>query len=214
LSGKRIQPGFVLGQNLNGDLELFGADAERQIWASVETPGGGWGAWTALPGPPLNPKLAIARNVDGRLELFGVDERGHLWHNAQTSAGGSWSGWAAIGGRQIEAGFVVGQNSDGRLAVFGVDAGPSSFLPGPGWRAVRKDIWSIDQQSAGAEFTGPWSDLGGSNVDSRLVIGNTLDGRIQLFSIGENGDVWSDWQVSGGGAWAGWNDFGGRGTQF
>ncbi len=214
LTGKCIQPGFVLGQNLNGDLELFGADSERHIWTSTQTAAGGWGSWAALSGPPLNPKLAIARNVDGRLELFGVDERGDLWHTSQTSTGGSWSGWAAIGGRQIEPGFVIGQNSDGRLAVFGVDARPSGLLPGQGRPAGRKDVWSISQQSAGAEFAGPWSDLGGPEVDPRLVIGNTLDGRLQLFSTGENGDVWSNWQVSGGGAWAGWSDFGGRGTQF
>jgi hypothetical protein len=102
LSGQSIQPGFVLAQNLNGDLELFGADPEQHIWTSTQTAAGGWGPWAALPGPALNPKLAIARNVDGRLELFGVDQRGDLWHNSQTRASGavaSWNGWAAIAGR-------------------------------------------------------------------------------------------------------------------
>ncbi len=39
-----------------------------------------------------------------------------------------------------------------------------------------------------------WNDLGGSNMNSRLVVGNTADGRIQLFSIGANRDVWSNWR--------------------
>ena len=48
---------------------------------------------------------------------------------------------------------------------------------------------------------------------SSFAIG-TADGRIQIFGIGGNQDLWSNWQQTPGGAWNGWADFGGHGLRF
>lgn len=213
LSGEQIQPGFVAGQNLNGDLELFGVDHQFHVWTNTQTASGAWGGWNSLPGAALDPQLAIARNVDGRLEVFGVDGGNSVWHNWQTSPGGNWNGWSEIRGKRVEPGFVVGQNKDGRLAVFGVEAVSRGFWsswPGSNWGTV----WSLWQQTPGGNFAGEWADLGGPQLDPRLVVGNTADGRMQLFGIGQNRDVWSNWQARDDGAWAGWSDFGGKGIEF
>ena len=69
------------------------------------------------------------------------------------------------------------------------------------------------QQTPGAAFEKNWQDMGGSNLDPELVVGNTAEGRIQLIGTGSNGDVWSDTQLGGSDRWAGWTDFGGQGVR-
>ena len=202
LSGESIQSGFVVGQNLNGHLEVFGVDSSGNVWHNWQTNSGGWSGWNGLTGEQVNGRLAIARNLDGRLEIFGVDSSSNVWHNWQTSPGGSWNGWAEITGKQLKPGIVVGQNNDGRLVLFGIAS------------ASPRDVWNIWQQGApGNNFGGSWTDMGGSGIDPQLVVSSTVDGRIQIFGIGSNQDVWSDWQPTGGG-WNGWVDFGEGGMTF
>jgi hypothetical protein len=206
LSGEQIQPGFVASQNLSGSVELFGVDGQGNVWTSSQNHGGAWSGWSRLPGVAVAPELAIARNVDGRLELFGVDALDNVWHTWQTLPGGSWSAWSEIQGGQLQPGFVAGQQSDGRLALFGLKAGAGVTLP-------NGNVLTAQQDTPGGSFSDNWTNLSGSLIDARLVVGNTLDGRIQLFGIGQNNDVWSDWQTGNGG-WAGWSDFGGQGIAF
>jgi hypothetical protein len=214
LSGEQIRPGFVVGQNLSGALEIFGVDQHFAVWTNLQAADGSWTGWNSLLGEFLNPRLAIAANLDGRLEVFGVDKDGSIWHNWQSSPGGSWNGWSEIAGKRINPGFVVGQNKDGSLMVFGTEASSQNPWEGLGGNKRGGDVWSIAQQTPGGDFADVWTDLGGSHIDPRLVVGNTADGRIQLFGIGANRDVWSNWLSSGTGGWAGWTDFGGKGMEF
>lgn len=217
LRGERIQPGFVVGQNLNGRLEVVGADSSGGVWDNRQTDSGAWGDWKSLSGKPVNPRLAIARNVDGRLEAFGVDSDGNVWHNWQFTPGGDWKGWSEIAGKRIEPGFVVGQTRDGRLAIFGVEthghSHPRSMGAGDHNKG-RRGVWSSWQQTPGGTFRTEWMNLGGSNIDPELLVGNTADGRIELFSVGSNREVWTDWQLSNVRHWSGWSDLGGKGVGF
>ncbi|HZQ45020.1 MAG TPA: hypothetical protein VFA99_17345 [Acidobacteriaceae bacterium] len=200
-----INPGYVLTRNLDGRLELFGADASGNVWHCWQkTTGAGWSSWQQLSGAHLNPQLAVARNLDGRLQVFGVDSAGNAWTNSQTSPGGSWNtNWTEITGKTVKPGLVIGQNKDGRLVLFGV----STQSP--------NDVWNIWQQgSAGGSFGGNWTDMGGSGLDPHLVASSTQDERIQLFTVDSSGTVWSDWQPSTGGGWNGWTSFGGTGLAF
>ena len=243
MSGEQIQHGFVVGQNLTGQLEVFGVDSSGNVWDNGQTASGGWNGWSALTGSQtgssgsqngwqgddnggdlrptqqVNPRLAIARNLDGRLELFGIARDSHVWYIAQQTPGGNWYDWRQLGGQvAVSPGFVVGQEADGGLIVFGVAAHGSS-----GWGApiglsgnhVGGDVWSISQQTPSGRW-GNWRDLGGNNIDPQLVVGNTADGRIQLFGVGANQDIWSAWQLTHGGwnGWSGWSDFGGKGITF
>ena len=239
LSGEQIQPGFVVGQNLNGLLEIFGVDDNGNVWDNGQTASGGWNGWSALRGDQtnsgapgdgwhrndngedfreverINPRLAVARNLDGRLELFGIGPDLHVWYISQQTPGGMWDEWRDLSGVNIGPGFVVGQQADGRLAVFGVwTRGQGGWNNASGFCKNHHggDVWSISQQTPGGRW-GHWQDLGGGNIDPQLVVGNTADGRIQLFGTGQNQDVWSDWQQNAGGSWAGWSDFGGEGIQ-
>ncbi len=196
LGGASIRGGFVVGQDLNGRLELVAVDGSGTAWRNSQGISGGWSGWASLPGASLHPRLAIARNLDGRLEVFGIDAAGAVWQAAQTEPSGPWAGWSMITGKKLQPGLVVGQNDDGRLVLFGVDA------------AQPHDVFNLWQQSSPDDsFGGDWTDMGGAGI-KQLVVGNTADFRIQLFGIGADGHVYSDWQATSGGGWAGWSDFG------
>lgn len=210
LSGVRIAAGFVVGQNLDGTLEICGGDSSGDVWYNQQTAAGGWSGWKELQGQVVSSRLGIGRDLDGRLELFGLAANGDLWNAHQLVPGGAWSGWSSLdakaagvppGHQKLQVGFVVGQNSDGRLAIFGVGRGT-------------RGVWTVSQQSPGADSWGGWADLGATNTDPQLVVSSTADGRIQLFGIGSNGDIWSNWQGTPGGQWTGWSDFGGSGLKF
>ncbi len=207
LNGVNIEPGFVIGRDLSGLLEIFGVDGSGAVWHDSQTSLGGWSGWSSadLAGKELNPRLTVAGNLDGRLEVFGVDDKGAVWHNPQMTPGGAWNGWSKIPGKRLQPGFVVGQSNDGRLVLFGV-----SIRAHREWSAITQNVWSISQETAGGDFRGDWTNLGGFGID-QLAVSNTLDGRIQLFGVGRNHDVWSDWQLQSGAWWSGWADFGGTG---
>jgi hypothetical protein len=214
LSGEQIKPGFVVGQNLDGRLEIFGVDGNGNVWSNRQTSSGSWRGWEKLGGESLNSSLAVAGNLDGRLEIFGVDNNSHVWHNWQTSSGGDWNGWSEIPGKQLRPGFVVGQNKDGRLVLFGVGAWNRDAVTGSGTRGrSAQHVWSVGQQTPGGLFGKSWMDMGGSNVDLRLAVGNMADGRIQLFGRGSNQNVWSDKELDSSDHWEGWTDFGGKGVE-
>ncbi len=211
LSGANIEPGFVVEQNPTGDLELFGVDKRGDVWHNRQTNSGLWAGWnnSDLTGKELNPRLAVAKNLDGRVEVFGIDANGTVWHDWQTTLEGAWHGWSEIYGKRLRPGFVVGQNNDGKLVLFGIAVGEhDQDRDGDNRGRYRgeQDVWTIAQESAGGDFTGNWTDLGGSGID-RLSVGNTLDGRVQLFGTGYDNQVWSDWQETSGGQWNGWIDF-------
>lgn len=215
LSGEQVQPGFAVTQNLDGDLEVFGVDRRSNVWTDMQTAGGAWSGWNPLYGASLQPRLAVASDLDGSIELFGVDSEGNVSRNVESIQDNSWSGWSRISGKRIKPGFVVGQNQDGRLAILGVEAGLAEGL----WGVFdphngNGNVWAIAQATPGGQFTGEWTNLGAVRIDAPLVVGNTADGRMQLFAVGPNSDVWSNWQTSANGAWAGWSDFGGRGVEF
>lgn len=205
LSGEQIQPGFVVGQNSYDTLELFGVDPHDNVWFNAQVAGGAWGGWSAVLGVNLNPRLAIARDVNGNLELFGVDSKYNVW-TITHAPDGNWVGWNEITGKKIAPGFVVGQDVRGRLVVLGAEA---TFTPGNGFY-----VWTTRQIVPGGKFIEEWTPLGGDLSNTGLVVGNTADGSIQVFGIGQNHDVWSDWETGENGDWAGWSDFGGNGIVF
>lgn len=213
LTGQTIEPGFVVEQNLDGLLQIVGVDQAGNIWTNSQTANASWGTWTQIPGAYLDPRLAAARDLDGSLEIFGVARDGQIWRNQQQGPGGAWNGWSVMRGPRIRPGFVTGQSADGRLQIFGVEAeGPLPWLHAFG--DDTRNIWTISQGTAGGRW-GHWSTLGRLVADSELIVGNTADGRMQIFGASDRGDVLSNWQTAPSGEkWAGWSDFGGKGLKF
>ncbi len=208
-----VQAGYVVTQNLSGRVEVFVADGSSspQIWHCWQTQSGpfnsAWNALTTGGATVSSPQLAVARNLSGTLEVFGIGSDGHVWHSAQASAGaGPWSTWSELeSGTQIaiQPGFAVGQNDSGDLVVYGVSGTGSSA-----------QVYYNAQSSPGGSYSSSWTEMAMSGGDyassDQIVASNTADGRMQIFTIANNGDVFTNWQTAAGGSgsWNGWSDFG------
>ncbi len=216
LSGTQIQPGFAVGQDLDGLLEIFGIDGNGQPWQNAQNNSGGWVGWTEMPtdapafkNADLLPWFATARNFDGRLAVFAAGSRSHVWLFTQVTPGGAMGEPQDLGGMPIDAGFVAGQNADGTLALFATQKQGG----GNGNSPQVSQIYAVAQLTPSGLW-GPWVPLGLMSLGSDLTVGNTQDGRVQAFGIGSNGDVWSSWQLTPSGGqppiplWNPWSDFG------
>jgi hypothetical protein len=192
----------AVARNADGRLEVFLSDRFGALWHIWQVrAGGAWSSWRKFPlefGTLSSP--AVARNADGRLEVFvgaGVD--GAVWHTWQQPAGGAWTNWRSLG---PPTGPVppythlplpnVGVNNDGRLEVFttGIDGA----------------FWHNWQQPAGGGWVG-WASLGTPPIPGVASFGRTSsvatnkDGRLEVFVMGSNNELWHAWQVRAGGAW-------------
>ena len=238
LTGENIRPGYVIGRNLNGLLDVFGVDSRGTVWENCQTDSNLWSGWMPLTGNPDNrtnitsagfegggnpdlgagerfdSQLAVGRNLDGRLEVLGIGADSHIWFISQDAPGGKWGHWQDLGGIKVAPGFAVGQDADGRLEIFGVAAaGPWGGWSDSGQSTRWGSVWTIEQQMPDGRW-GDWTNLGEANVNPHLVVGNTADGRIQLFAVGSNHEVWSNWQQANMDNWDGWQDFSGKGIRF
>lgn len=207
-----IKPGYVVGQNLNGRLDVFGMDGSLRpaLWHIWQTRSNNWAtSWDRLgtpPGKTIQSRLQIARSLAGNLTIFGVDTSGNsgatgnVWSIAQASPGASWGSWTALpthSGVTMTPGFVSGQNANGRFELFSVGSDGNIYHA---WITSR-GTW------------GNWESITGTNgtglLNPNLVVGNTNDGRLQVFGVNSSGTVYSNWQGRPGDSWNGsWTSFG------
>jgi hypothetical protein len=146
--------------------------------------------------------LVVIHAHDSRLEIFIVGNDGALYHRWQERPGGSWNGkWESLGGKWPEASDpVVVVNADGRLEVFMV--------------GNDKELYHRWQERPGGSWNGKWESLGGKwrRGDGKdfLVIINS-DGRLEVFMVGNDKELYHRWQERPGGSWNGkWESLGGK----
>jgi hypothetical protein len=199
-----IKPGYVVGENLNGRLEIFGMGGTSRpaLWHIRQTSNNTWAlSWVSLGTPPgkiIQSQLQVARSLTGDLTVFGVDTSdsrgvsGNIWSIAQTTPGSSWGSWTALPthiGVTMAQGFVAGQNADGRIELFSIGSDGGIYHT---W-ITATGTWSN------------WTSMSGTNgiglLDPNLVVGNTNDGRLQVFGVNSSGTVYSNWQEKPGGVW-------------
>lgn len=199
----------AVAANANGQLVLFEIPSNDTLYIQVQEPSGNWpGGWTLLgsPGPEqLGGDLALpvaALNTEGRLEFFsiGVDGLFHIW---QVVPNGGWFDWFLHGtpagtGFSIVGGtpLALAPSADGRLELFAVgDDGNLYHLS----QVAPSDGWS-DWISHGVPQ--------GALLDRTLALAPNTDGRLQLFALGQDGNLYSIWQVVPNGGWSDWSSFG------
>jgi hypothetical protein len=112
-SGVAIKPGFVCGQNANGNLQLFGVSKDGNVYSIWQN-----GSWTtswakigSSSGQPLNPYLIVNSSSDGRITVLGVSTTSpyNVYGNWQSSPNSystwnTWSSWSGGGSK-----FYTGQ---------------------------------------------------------------------------------------------------------
>jgi len=157
--------------------------------------------WDSLTGAQCSAKGGVqcVSNQDGRIEIFMIGSDAALWHNWQTTPGGAWSGWSSLGvpvsGFQAVGVPTVVRNADGRLEAFITDGQTVAHI----WQVVPNGGWSTFQ------------DLGSPNsngIQFSVVAANDADGRIEIFVVATNGELWHMWQTTPSAApWSAWGVF-------
>jgi ligand-binding sensor domain-containing protein/signal transduction histidine kinase len=190
----------VVGQNANGELEVFKVDAAGQVRYRWRKPSNGdWSPWATL-GGTFYPGMAVSRDTNGQLSVFAVERTTHALQYAHqtTSNGPVWTRWTSLGG-EIRPALTVAAGADGNLEVFAGSLTSNS-------------VQTIYQTGAGGWSR--WGDLGG-DVDPPLAVGANSDGRLELFGFAAGKrSLRHCWQLrpAPGGGWSAWADLGGNGV--
>src|SRR6185312_12431196 len=131
--GGAVQPGFTIGQNVLGRMEVFAVNAANnavnriiQTNASDYT---SWSPWIDF-GENIKSGIGAAQCAEGRLEIFGVNVTNSvLMHRWETKVDGSdvWSDWATLGSTARPY-FAVITNEEGDQEVFADDVENSNVI--------------------------------------------------------------------------------------
>lgn len=193
----------------DGRLELFVFDVDgvlRHAWQTQWSDSDEWGGWCDL--GQSGDEATVAPNGDGRLVLAVATDQQAGQQLVQSASqlvwSNGWSGWAAlppVPPAPPESGFFapgVAANADGRLELF-VANGALWRSPQTAW----SDGWSgwlAHGAPSGAFILGP------------VTAGRSGDGRIEVFVIDQDGQLWNIRQSSANGSYTGWNAFGSPGV--
>ncbi|MBI3898423.1 MAG: hypothetical protein HY308_09025 [Gammaproteobacteria bacterium] len=154
-------------------------------------------------------------NVTGRYEQFrtgGIPvwdpAYGYIYtmlHQWKEGANGEWTPWSSMGGQFIAQRPAAALDCKGRMHLFAV--------------AKNAKVYAAWQTVAGSDWKTDWTPMGGGEVFSdgsytNRNVARTIDAirdeykRIQIFVIGEDGEVYSLWQKTPCGEWSAWTKIG------
>jgi hypothetical protein len=198
---------LAIAMNNDGRLQVFVVGTNNQLYYKTQSAPNSdtWStAWTSLGGGiKADTSPAVARNNDGRLQVFVVGTNNQLYYKTQSAPNSdTWStAWTSLGGGLRANTDPIGiANNDGRLQVFVV--GTNNQLYYKTQSAPNSDTWST-----------AWTSLGGGiKADTSPAVARNNDGRLQVFVVGTNNqlyyktqsapnsDTWSTaWTSLGGG---------------
>jgi PASTA domain len=203
-SGAFIIGPVTAGRSGDGRIEVFVIDQDGRLWnVRQSSANGSYTGWNAFgsPGVALEDRPGLARSADGRLELFVRGTDGQLYHQSEASVGTfEWSGWESFGAGSTPAGGlidhpVVGADADGRLELFLAGTDGNIYHA---WQTQASNGWSdwISEGSAGGGF----NNLGGAAPG----LGRNGDGRLELFAVARDGNLYHKWQTAAGNGWSLW----------
>ncbi len=103
-----MKPGFVVGMNADGRLEMFGVVSDTSLWhVWQDQPGSRWHSWSSL-GGSWDPQLVVGNNKNGALQIMGIGSASRdVWSIYQNTPGGSWGSGFSLGGNGTK--FFYGQ---------------------------------------------------------------------------------------------------------
>jgi hypothetical protein len=185
----------------DGRIEVFAIDSHGSMWNVRQTaPSSAYSGWNAYgnPGVALTDRPALARSADGRLELFVRGQDSRLYHQWETAVGTfSWSGWnsfdvASTPDERFSDHPVVAPSADGRLELF-LRGGDHNIYHA--WQTSASNGWS-DWVSEGAE--------GGGFIAGAPGLARNGDGRLQIFAVAGDGNIYHKWQTVASNGWGQW----------
>ena len=172
----------------DGHLELFVLGDDGALWHMWQTaPNNGWSQWVSHGAPPgllLNSAPSVAAREDGRLDVFIVSQEAALWHIGKTAANSGWSDWVSLGSPSgvsfgSDSTAVVACSADGHLELFVVGNDGRLWqtrqtAPNGGWSG-----WRPHDAPSGMKF-----------LRLRPAVASGLDGRLELFVVGDDASLW------------------------
>lgn len=190
------------GRSGDGRIEVFAVDQAGSLWNIRQTSAGstftGWNGF-GNPGVALDDRPGLARSADGRLELFIRGTDGRLYHQWETGVGTfSWSGWNTFNADSTPPGGfvdhpVAGASADGRLELFLTGSDGNIYHS---WQVQASDGWSSPWLSEGS--------AGGGFGAAAPGLGRNGDGRLELFAVGRDGNLYHKWQTVASNGWSQW----------
>ena len=185
----------------DGRIEVFVVDPQGSLWNIRQTaPSGAWSGWNGFgnPGVALDDRPALTRSADGRLELFVRGQDNRLYHQWETAVGTfAWSGWNSFDADTTPAaGFadhpVVAPSADGRLELFLTGNDGNLYHA---WQTAASNGWSswVSEGTAGSGFT-----------DAAPGLARNGDGRLQVFEVARDGNIYHKWQTVASSGWGPW----------
>lgn len=218
--GPVLAAGPTVGLAADGRVEVFALGVAGNLWHAWQiSPGGPWSEWVSH-GHPDGTGLellppALGASTDGRLELFAVGSDAAVWQlRPSASAPGNRSAWRSHG---HPARLPLGARSglpDSPVLAMAADGRLELFLSGP-----EGAVYHARQTATGTGTGTGWSPWQSHGVPGDLpgypgihpspVAGAGADGRLELFVIGRDGQLWHRWQTDPGGGWtASWTSHG------
>jgi hypothetical protein len=228
-----IEGTVAVAQNANGGAfnhqgawEMFATTPSGDLWSyssAIANPGHvTWrGAnWQPLVrGAKLTGSVVAGKDLTlGLLEVVGVAEptpgSQEVWHAYQTSPAGPWTS-GLLGGppnTTILGNVAVGQNAP-NPAPNGYEALEVFVIGGDGllhhiWQLGAWKGWSGWGSSLGAPWVGiaPPTRVGRGlpGVYAGPVVASNSDGRLEVFVLGNDGNIWHIWQTAPNGGWSAW----------
>jgi predicted Zn-dependent protease len=191
--GIKDSTGPAVVMNSDGRLVVFVVGSNNQLYYKTQTSPNSdtWSpAWTSLGGGiKADTSPAVARNSDGRLQVFVVGTNNQLYYKTQSSTNtNSWSpAWTSLGGGLRDStNPVIIANSDGRLQAFIV--------------GTNNQLYYKTQTTAGSStWSSSWTSLGsGIKADTSPAVARNSDGRLQVFVVGTNNQLYYKWQTAPG----------------
>lgn len=154
----------------------------------------------------LLPAASLILNPDGTLEIFTLGADGDVYHNSQMYSAGSWyttGAWPTLGGGGLASSPEALVNSSGIVSLFALGSDGNVHA---NYRISGND-WAT---------TATWGPLSsnGNFIGTQPAIINS-DGRLEVFALAADGNVYHDAQISSDGAWYTtgiWPTLGGNGT--
>ena len=200
----------AVAQNADGSLEVFVVNANDNNlyhrWQTAPSSSSQWSDDRAPLGGPLAVDPVIAQNANRGLEVFMIRADYNLYHRWQTAPNtpnrSHWSDdWAPLGQpvapRKRPA---VAQNADGRLEVYIVGSDRQLYH-------IRQTSKSDSTQwSKPVPFTGGYWPL-----SSNPAVAQNADGRLEVFMVGSDGQLYHIRQAEPNDEWDGrqWAPLGG-----
>jgi hypothetical protein len=190
-----------VGTEADGRQQVYLVADDHQLYTQHQRAvNDGWSpAWMSLGGSwPYDGGVGVGRSGDGREALYMVlwGEHEPIYTNYQTHANSdSWfarppESWISLlGDWNVSASIGVGSERDGRQSL---------FVVGEDWK-----LYTQSQPSVNGSWTGGWTALGFPVTaylapDDSVGLGRNKDGRQQVYLIGQDGYLYTQFQEPSG----------------